>query len=197
MLSDLTLKIKGEDLTNEYFIKRNKEILPMSIAVVSQQIAVHLIVAIVSIIKNWNEYILQLWLGRIIGTCLNIILVYVGYRYPRQTAPYHGALLVLNQICLLLWKSDISLDEFPKAAIPNSIAGVCMTMIYSIVTNGNWILNSISITIVTVVVMTFYSIMYEYVDSVTYALLGNIIIFTTIALYKIEKKDKMEFLAYQ
>jgi len=96
-----------------------------------------------------------------------------------------------------LWKSDISLDEFPKAAIPNSIAGVCMTMIYSIVTNGNWILNSISITIVTVVVMTFYSIMYEYVDSVTYALLGNIIIFTTIALYKIEKKDKMEFLAYQ
>jgi len=72
-----------------------------------------------------------------------------------------------------------------------------MTMIYSIVTNGNWILNSISITIVTVVVMTFYSIMYEYVDSVTYALLGNIIIFTTIALYKIEKKDKMEFLAYQ
>jgi hypothetical protein len=36
MLSNLTLKIKGEDLTNEYFIKRNKEILPMSIAVVSQ-----------------------------------------------------------------------------------------------------------------------------------------------------------------
>ena len=72
-----------------------------------------------------------------------------------------------------------------------------MTMIYSIVTNGNWILNSICITIVTVVVMIFYSIMYEYVDSVTYALLGNIIIFTTIALYKIEKKDKMEFLAYQ
>ena len=71
-----------------------------------------------------------------------------------------------------------------------------MTMIYSIVTNGNWILNSICIIIVSVVTMAFYSIMYEYMDSVTYALLGNIIIFTTIALYKIEKKDKMEFLAY-
>jgi hypothetical protein len=69
-------------------------------------------------------------------------------------------------------------------------------MIYSIVTNGNWILNSICIIIVSVVTMAFYSIMYEYMDSVTYALLGNIIIFTTIALYKIEKKDKMEFLAY-
>lgn len=45
--------------------------------------------------------------------------------------------------------------------------------------------------------MTFYSIMYEYVDSVTYALLANIMIFMTIALYKIEKKDKLEFLAYK
>jgi hypothetical protein len=35
MLSDFTLKIKGEELTNEYFIKRNKEILPMSAAIAS------------------------------------------------------------------------------------------------------------------------------------------------------------------
>jgi len=34
-------------------------------------------------------------------------------------------------------------------------------------------------------------------DSVTYALLANIMIFMTIALYKIEKKDKLEFLAYK
>jgi len=39
--------------------------------------------------------------------------------------------------------------------------------------------------------------MYEYMDSVTYALLANIMIFMTIALYKIEKKDKLEFLAYK
>ena len=35
MLSDFTLKIKGEELTNEYFIKRNKEILPMSAVIAS------------------------------------------------------------------------------------------------------------------------------------------------------------------
>jgi hypothetical protein len=35
MLSDFTLKIKGDELTNEYLIKRNKEIIPMSAAVAS------------------------------------------------------------------------------------------------------------------------------------------------------------------
>jgi c-di-AMP phosphodiesterase-like protein len=70
-------------------------------------------------------------------------------------------------------------------------------MIYSLVTNGNWMLNSLCLIIVIISSMTFYSIMYEYVDSVTYALLANIMIFIAIALYKIEKKDKLEFLAYK
>jgi hypothetical protein len=58
-------------------------------------------------------------------------------------------------------------------------------------------LNSCSLFIAAITIMTFYSVMYEYVDSMTYALLANIIIFTSIALYKIEKKDKLEFLAYK
>ncbi len=33
MLTNITLKIKGEALTNEYLIKRNKEIIPMSAGV--------------------------------------------------------------------------------------------------------------------------------------------------------------------
>jgi hypothetical protein len=33
MLSKFTLKIKGEDLTKEYLLKRNKEILPVSAGV--------------------------------------------------------------------------------------------------------------------------------------------------------------------
>ena len=83
MLSNFTLKIKGEELTNEYLIKRNKEIIPMSAGVATLQIVANIIVAIISIVSNWNQYILELWLGRIIGITLNVILVIVGYKYPK------------------------------------------------------------------------------------------------------------------
>ena len=128
---------------------------------------------------------------------MNIVLIYVGYKYPRSTAPYHGALLVLNQLCVLLWKSDHDLSNFPKNAMPGSIAGICNTMIYGLVTNGNWMLNSFCLILVTVITLTYYSIMFAYIDTMTFAIMGNFIIFITIALYKIEKKDKMEFLAYK
>jgi hypothetical protein len=54
MLSSFTLKIKGQELTNEYLIKRNKEIIPMSAGVATLQIVANIIVAIISIVSNWN-----------------------------------------------------------------------------------------------------------------------------------------------
>ena len=51
--------------------------------------------------------------------------------------------------------------------------------------------------LVIMITLTYYSIMFAYIDIVTISLLSNTILFITIALYKIEKKDKMEFLAYK
>ena len=169
----------------------------MSAGVATLQIVANIIVAIISIVSNWNQYILELWLGRIIGIVLNVALVIVGYKYPKQTAPYHGALLVLNQLCLLLWKTEHDLSNFPKNAMPASIAGLCNTMMYGLVTNGNWMLNACCMILVIMITLTYYSIMFAYIDIVTISLLSNTIIFITIALYTIEKKDKMEFLAYK
>ncbi len=81
--------------------------------------------------------------------------------------------------------------------MPASIAGLCNTMLYGLVTNGNWMLSAVSMILVIMVTLTYYSIMFSYIDTVTISLLSNTIIFITIALYKIEKKDKMEFLAYK
>ena len=83
MLSNVTLKIKSDELTNEYLVKRNKEIIPMSAGVATLQIVANIIVAIISIVSNWNEYILELWLGRILGIIFNVILVFFGYKYPK------------------------------------------------------------------------------------------------------------------
>jgi purine-cytosine permease-like protein len=45
--------------------------------------------------------------------------------------------------------------------------------------------------------LTYYTIMFNYIDIVTMSILGNSLIFIGIALYKQEKRDKMEFLAYK
>ena len=81
-LSSFFLRINNKDFTNEYYLKRSKEILPISAGISALQIVSNIIVAIISIVFNWNEYILELWLGRIIGIVLNIILVILLYKYP-------------------------------------------------------------------------------------------------------------------
>jgi hypothetical protein len=81
--------------------------------------------------------------------------------------------------------------------MPNSIAGLFITLIYGLLTNGNWILNGACMILVSIITLTYYSIMFSYVDIATFAIMGNTLIFIIIALYKIEKKDKMEFLAYK
>ena len=54
MESNITLKIKDNELNKEYFEKRNKEILPISAGVTALQIVSNIIVAIISIVSNWN-----------------------------------------------------------------------------------------------------------------------------------------------
>lgn len=81
--------------------------------------------------------------------------------------------------------------------MPASIAGLCNTVIYGLLTNGNWMFTTGSMVAVTGATLTFYSVIFDYIDIVTMTILGNTLIFIGIALYKIEKKDKMEFLAYK
>jgi len=196
-LSTILLRIKDQDLTNEYYLKRSKEILPMSAGISGLQIVSNIVVAIISIVYNWNEYILELWLARIIGIVVNIILVILLYKYPIKMVPLMAGLLELNQLCLLLWKTGHDKDNMPKNAMPASIAGLGCTVMYGLLTNGNWMLTSFSTILVVAATLAYYTIMFNYIDIVTMSILGNSLIFIGIALYKQEKRDKMEFLAYK
>jgi hypothetical protein len=75
MESNITLRIKDPNLRVEYLEKRSKEIMQMSTFVASLLIFANIIVAIISIVFNWNEYILELWLGRILGILINLLLL--------------------------------------------------------------------------------------------------------------------------
>ncbi len=77
MISSITLTLKDPNLQHEYFQKRAKDIFQMSILVEAIATTIYGIVIILSIINKWNEYILELWLGRIIGYIINLILILI------------------------------------------------------------------------------------------------------------------------
>ena len=75
MNSNITLTLKDPKLQVEYNMKRSKEILQMSILVQTFVIIANTIVIVLSIVNSWNEYILELWLGRIIGFIINTAII--------------------------------------------------------------------------------------------------------------------------
>jgi hypothetical protein len=77
MESKITLKITDPNLHKEYLEKRSSEIMAMSTLVASLLIFANIIVAIISIVFKWNEYLLELWLGRILGIVINLLLLFL------------------------------------------------------------------------------------------------------------------------
>jgi len=82
--------------------------------------------------------------------------------------------------------------QLPRNAMPASIAGLFNAMIFGILCNANWILTAISVLFTVIITLTYYSLMFNYVDYVTISVVGNSMFFLFIALYKIEKRDKIE-----
>ena len=80
--------------------------------------------------------------------------------------------------------------------MPASIAGLFNAMIFGILCNACWILTAISVLITVIVTLTYYSVIFNYVDFITISIVSNSMIFMVIALYKVEKRDKTELLQF-
>jgi c-di-AMP phosphodiesterase-like protein len=87
-------------------------------------------------------------------------------------------------------------EGLPPNAMPASIAGLFNAMIFGILCNASWILTAISVLITVIVTLTYYSVIFNYVDFITISIVSNSMIFMVIALYKVEKRDKTELLQF-
>jgi len=96
MESNLLLKIKDPALRDEYYEKRSKEILSMSSIVAALAILINIVTGIFSIVLKWDEYVAELWTGRITAIFFNLILIILQYKYPLRLSPIHGPILVLS-----------------------------------------------------------------------------------------------------
>jgi hypothetical protein len=76
MESNITLRIKDPNLQVEYYLKRGKEIMSISTLVAGCVIVINIIVAIISVIMKWGDYLLELWLGRIVAIVINLLLIF-------------------------------------------------------------------------------------------------------------------------
>lgn len=95
MESNITLRLKDSALRDEYFARRSKEI-KMSILILSLMLFSFVLMIVISIVLKWNEYIVELWTGRIICVIVNASLIFFQHKYPVKMAPYHGPILLLN-----------------------------------------------------------------------------------------------------
>ena len=68
--------------------------------------------------------------------------------------------------------------------MPASIAGLSIAAFYGLLTNTNWMLTTISNILVVAITLTYYSLMFNYVDVLTITIVANSLIFIGIALYK-------------
>ena len=98
---------------------------------------------------------------------------------------------------MLIWKTGHSLDNFPKNAMPASVAGIYITIMFGLLTSGNWIPTAISIFIVVIITLIYYNIEYAYTDYVTISLLTVTLFLLTFTLYKTEQRDKKEFIFFK
>jgi len=199
MESNITLRIKDPKLQIEYYEKRGKEIMTISSLVATCCIAINVVVAIISVILKWDEYVVELWTGRIISIVLNLVLIFFQYKYPLQVTPFHGPCLVVSQLGFFLWghgDASSGSGKTPLNAMPASIAGLFTSMVFGILCSAHWVYTAISIICSVLVTMTYYSIRFNYIDYATISLIFNNMIFLFIALYKIEKRDKTDILQY-
>jgi hypothetical protein len=112
-------------------------------------------------------------------------------------APFHGPILVISQLGFFIYgHGDISKGILPKNAMPASIAGLFSSMIFGILCNANWLVTAGSVIFTVIFTMTYYSIIFNFIDFVTISVIGNNMIFLFIALYKIEKRDKTDILQF-
>ncbi len=79
-------------------------------------------------------------------------------------------------------------------AMTQSIAGIFNSMMFGILCNVNWILTACSVIITVVVTLAFYQIKFGYFDIMIMFVVCFSIFFLFIGLYKIEKREKSEFL---
>ena len=98
----------------------------------------------------------------------------------------------------LLWGHGDFTDGIglPTHAMPASIAGLFTVMIFGILCNACWLLTAVSVIFTVIVTLTYYSVVYKYVDYITISVIANSMVFLFLALYKIEKRDKTELLQF-
>ncbi len=98
----------------------------------------------------------------------------------------------------LLWGHGDSTDGngLPRHAMPSSIAGLFTSMIFGILCNACWLLTAVSVIFTVIVTLTYYSVVFQYVDYITMSVIANSMIFLFLALYRIEKRDKTELLQF-
>jgi len=115
-----------------------------------------------------------------------------------RLSPIHGPILIISLLGYIIWGNGSSTDGkgLPIHAIPTSIVGLYTSIFIGMLLNTCWLLTATSVIFTVIVYLTYYAVVFKYIDYVTMFVIANTMIYLFIALYKIEKRDKSELLQF-
>ena len=94
MESKLTLSFKNKDLAREYLLKRNAELIKVSLVIFSVRMLILLISVILVVIVGYR-FSAELWILSVFPYVLHGFVILLAYLIPTVFCPLHGPLVVL------------------------------------------------------------------------------------------------------
>jgi c-di-AMP phosphodiesterase-like protein len=96
------------------------------------------------------------------------------------------------QLPMIFWATGH--EVLPLNAMPASVAGLNNLMIYSIICNANWMITTGFLVLSLAGSFVYYTLMYNYLDFITIAVVSTTMLFVIYAIYKTEYRDKSELI---
>jgi len=112
-----------------------------------------------------------------------------------RLSPIHGPILIISLLGYIIWGGSLTDEKgLPIHAIPSSIVGLYSSIFIGLLLNTCWLLTATSVIFTVIVYLTYYAVVFKYIDYVTMFVIFNSLTYLFWALYKIEKRDKSELL---
>lgn len=184
--------MKDEESSNMYLDLRQKEIKRISIIFFIILLVSHIGFAISGIfVENSFRQAMLNWIFRPIVTIIHSLILYLLFKNPKKHQIYHGPLLVLLQSPNIIYNIDFFNEIQQLEAYMVGIIYLIFSFLVAILCNSKWILTSISMLLMTVSTLVYYSIVHHIRDYLPILLVSFILVVMIYATYLIEKREKL------
>ena len=159
MLSKFTLSMNDHQLSQQYLMQRNKEIVKRSILLLIARIIV-LVANIITLVVKEKPFVAISWIVRVSSLLIHFLLILVTYKYPRMTKLHSPILTLLQQLNFYL----LTIQSATRTAFFNNVMSFNFYLLNGFLTSSCWIFSTIGFVLIVSSATSFYTVFLGYED---------------------------------